>query len=166
MASGHASMNCATSDDAFSRSMAASSCRPTRLTLIESDELMQRRPWRRQAVAVRRADLSDIEVAARVDRDPVRCEEHAVGLGRAPLREDGAGRVTDSDARRQAVLDDVLRAGRALHCAAKLGCVVVAVATAHDVVRTVHARPRADELAAGAEDLRPLVLAGCDAHRA
>src|SRR5579859_4152419 len=108
------------------------------MTLIDADELVQCRPWRRQAVAVRGADLSDIEIAARVDGDAVRSEEHAVGLGCAPLGEDGAARVAHGDARREGVLDDKLRARRTLHRAAELGRVVVAVGTAHDVVRAAH----------------------------
>src|SRR5579859_4917204 len=151
-------MNCETAAAASSRSLAASSCLLTWMTLVEADELVQRRPRRREAVAVRRRDLAHVEVSMRVDRDPVGCEPHALGLGRAPLGEDGAARVADRHARRERIFDNELGARRPLHRAAELGRVVVAVGTSNDVVRAVHSLPLADEVPFRVEDLRPLVL--------
>src|SRR2546425_1501541 len=144
-------------------------------------ELLERVAVRRDEVvahADRPGDLGDVEVAVRVEREPVWRAEvpRTAGIGGAPgllqrtvvaeACDDRAALVADRDAAREVTLDRAAPERPEPGPPAELGDVRAAVRVEGELRRPLHVGPLREELAVGAEHLDAVVLAVADEHAA
>src|SRR5262245_13476261 len=110
--------------------------------------------------------LAHVDVAARVDGDPVGSRE-ASRRGRlqgAPAREQAALLVVHAHPARARLGDRSVSLGFHPGVPPQLGHVGTALGVEHDVGRALRVGPLAEVLAVGTEDLDPIVLAVTDEH--
>src|SRR5687768_5489399 len=106
-------------------------------------------------------DLAHVDVAFRVDGQPVRCSEAAgrAGVGTAPAREHAAVPVVHAHAAVARLDDGPVPSGRRSRVPPQLGDVRASLRVEDEMRGALGVRPLAEVLAVGAEDLDAVVLA-------
>src|SRR5688572_16015409 len=120
------------------------------------------------ADAERVRHFADVHVGLGIHAQSVRSDESA-GIGHlrlAPAREQGAIAIEDADAAVRGIFAHAETIRRLIGIPPELGHVRAARAVEHDVRRALDVRPLLQELALGAEDLDPIVLAIAHEHAA